>query len=90
MGGVVLVDGGDGGTGYWWCSGWRLLARNHAGLPVAAAGVEKEMTQPADEPGPIGSLQRLGILFPSSHLHFVIWPSFFSSFFTRRSSHFFI
>ena len=38
MGGVALVDGGDGGTGCCWCSGWRLLAHQHAGLAVAAAG----------------------------------------------------
>ena len=70
-------------------SGLLLGILPHVSLAVAAAeGGEGD--ERGDVPGPIGSLQRLGILFPSSHLHFVIWPSYFSSFFTRRSSHFFI
>ena len=55
MGGVALVDGGDGGTGCCWCSGWRLLAHHHAGLAVAAAGVGEGRVRERDEmPGPRG------------------------------------
>ena len=84
MGDVVLeVGGATAKVKARWSGG-----APHAGLAVAAAeGGEGD--ERGDVPGPIGSLQRLGILFPSSHLHFVIWPSYFSSFFTRRSSYFF-